>query len=58
MRTPTDKQINVLVDYLTDLCNMDEDWIKDHISITTEKTTSTVTIEIWDMDEQDFKDFE
>jgi hypothetical protein len=56
----SDKQSDALFDFCGEVLDgiIDKDWMKDHITIKTDKLTATVTIEIWDMDEQDFKDFD
>ena len=55
-----DKQLDALTCYCDDIADrtLRKDWIKDHVTIKTDSITNTVTIEIWDMDDQDFKDFE
>jgi len=35
----------------------DKDWLMEHITVKLDDITKTVTIEIWDMDEQEFNDF-
>lgn len=55
-----DKQYDAMVCFFDDILDgtLLKDWIQDHVTIKTDKSTSTVTIEIWDMTEQDFQDFE
>ncbi|MFA5340601.1 MAG: hypothetical protein WC332_02375 [Clostridia bacterium] len=55
----TNSQSEAIMKFCDDVSNGDinRDWLKDHITINLDKTTMTVTIEIWDIDEQYFKDF-
>jgi hypothetical protein len=56
----THNQSEALMDFCDDVSNGDitRTWLKDHITVKLDKTTMTVTIEVWDIDEQYFKDFE
>lgn len=57
----SETQLEILYDYFEAAINHsipDAEWMEDHVSISTNAHTNTVTIEIWDMNEQDFKEFE
>lgn len=53
------KQFQALKDYFMLIENgfYDENILMDKITLKLDDSTNTVTIEIWDMDDQDFKDF-
>jgi len=55
----TAKQLLVLGSYLEDLfdyCVISTEWLMDHVTLRFDDATTTMTIEIWDMDEQDYKE--
>lgn len=53
----TAKQLLVLgsyLDSLLDAWDYSAEWLMDHVTLRFDDATVTMTIEIWDMDEQDY----
>lgn len=53
----TGNQLGELADYLEGIVEgfIDEGWLRDHTTLKFDDATMTMSIEIWDMDEQDYK---
>ena len=53
----SEEQLNNISDFIDDWYGFyDMEWLREHITLKFDDITKTVIIEIWDIDEQDYKD--